>query len=343
MDKEFGAVTRRRFFRGAGQFGLGGVLGWLSGWSSMAVSRAEGAVKSVSEYTYDISDYLKTDPALIHYEEAGAIPVSLRVIRALAVGSGERIYAVGDRGVVCLGGGGELLEEIALSAQPRCLAVEPNGELLIGMKDHVEVWDAGGKRKSRWPAVPGKPVFTGLALSEAYVFVADAGNRIVHRYDHTGTNLGEIGRKDSGRGIRGFIVPSPYFDLSWGKEGVLWVVNPGNHQLEAYSAEGELVTSWGKFGTAIRGFCGCCNPVYFARLPDGRFVTSEKGLPRIKVYSAEGEFESVVAGPESFPKLAGNPNASPAGMAVACDARGRVLVADSAAQSIRIFTRKEKL
>ncbi|MBM3243119.1 hypothetical protein FJZ31_43220, partial [Candidatus Poribacteria bacterium] len=44
----------------------------------------------------------------------------------------------------------------------------------------------------------------------------------------------------------------------------------------------------------IDGFCGCCNPVNFAMLPDGRFVTCEKGLPRVKIYDADGTFSGVV-------------------------------------------------
>ncbi len=69
-------------------------------------------------------------------------------------------------------------------------------------------------------------------------------------------------------------------------------------------ASGELEFAWGKPSAGIEGFCGCCNPVGLAMLPDGRCVTCEKGLPRVKVYSTEGVFESVVAGPETFPENA---------------------------------------
>ena len=34
-------------------------------------------------------------------------------------------------------------------------------------------------------------------------------------------------------------------------------------------------------------FFGCCNPAQLAVLPDGRFVTAEKGIPRVKIYSRE--------------------------------------------------------
>ena len=96
---------------------------------------------------------------------------------------------------------------------------------------------------------------------------------------------------------------------------------------------------------AIDGFCGCCNPANFDMLPDGRFVTCEKGLPRIKVYSPEGDFESVVAGPEAFSKnakscsLNGLSNCRTGGMDVAVDSKGRVIVMDPVERVVRIFER----
>jgi hypothetical protein len=98
----------------------------------------------------------------------------------------------------------------------------------------------------------------------------------------------------------------------------------------------------------VEGFCGCCNPVYFTRLPDGWFVTSEKGLNRIKVYDVTGKFECVVAGPEQLIKdreLAWKSCTNCQvgfGMPVAADARGRVLVLDPSTRDVRIFERKEK-
>jgi hypothetical protein len=71
-------------------------------------------------------------------------------------------------------------------------------------------------------------------------------------------------------------------------------------------------------------------------------VTSEKGLPRIKVYDATGRFESVVAGLEQLeiehqsvvdPRTAGQHSA----FDVATDTQGRVLVLDPRRKVVRIF------
>ena len=81
----------------------------------------------------------------------------------------------------------------------------------------------------------------------------------------------------------------------------------------------------------MEGFFGCCNPAHFAVLADGRFATAEKGVARIKVYDGEGRFESVVAGPEQLPVEAAD---------LTTDSRGRILVLDPKAKSVRIFELK---
>ncbi len=140
-------------------------------------------------------------------------------------------------------------------------------------------------------------------------------------------------------------MPSPYFDVAVAPDGLLRVANPGTHRIEAFTFDGHLELSWGKRGMGIEAFCGCCNPSNIAILADGRVVTAEKGIPRVKVYSESGEFECVVVGPEI---LAPNRSATvetrdelrlhPVDLAV--DSRSRILVLDPAAGSVRIFEHK---
>ena len=70
-------------------------------------------------------------------------------------------------------------------------------------------------------------------------------------------------------------------------------------------------------------------------LPDGRYVTSEKGLLRVKVYDAEGRFESLVADASTL-----GDDTSP--REVAADSRGRVLVLDTPTRSVRVFVKTGK-
>jgi hypothetical protein len=100
--------------------------------------------------------------------------------------------------------------------------------------------------------------------------------------------------------------------------------------MEAYTRDGELQRFFGSAGSAIEQFLGCCNPSNFAILSDGRIVTAEKGVPRVKVYSPQGALESVVAAPSQF----GDNNS---GLDLATDSQGRVLVLEPGLQVIRVF------
>jgi len=301
-------------------------------------------------FTYDLEKHKKIDPALIHYQQTAEIPVAIDEARAIALGPEDRICVAGDQLVQVYDREGAEQSQIALEGRPGCLAVGHAehafpGRIYVGMGDHVEVYDANGTRKAAWEGLGQRAVLTSIALGEQQVFVADAGNKIVLRYDTAGKLLGRIGKRDENRNIPGFVIPSPYFDVAMAPDGLLRVVNPGGHRIEAFTTDGDLEFAWGKPTVNIEGFCGCCNPVNMALLPDGRVVTAEKGLPRVKVYDAEGRFVCVVAGPEVLAPTATATEETRNGhkllaVDVAADSRGRILVLDPAAGCVRIFEHK---
>ncbi len=301
-------------------------------------------------FDYSLEQYAKIDPALIRYEQKALIPLDMTEPQGVAVGLSDEIFVAGDKAIDVLDENGKKLRTIRLEQEPYCLAVakadHPSpGPLYVGMKDHVELYAADGRRQSAWPAAGKRSVLTSIAVGDEDVFVADAGSLVVWHYDRNGKLLGEIGRHDPSRNIPGFVVPSPYFDVAIAPDGLLRVANPGMHQVEAFTFDGQLEVSWGKRGMGIDALCGCCNPSNIAILSDGRIVTAEKGLPRVKVHSPTGEFECVVVGPSV---LAPDPSMlteccdehtlHPVDLAV--DSRDRILVLDPLARALRIFTRK---
>ena len=145
--------------------------------------------------------------------------------------------------------------------------------------------------------------------------------------------MDEIEGKSGNDQIHGFIIPSPYFDLAFNGDGELWVANPGKHSLENYTINGELRTWWTASSVSIKGFSGCCNPVHFAFLPDGTFVTSEKGTIRIKVYKPSGEFLGVVASPSKFKENSHAPD-------LAADDKGNIYALDIDKKMLRLFVKK---
>jgi len=165
--------------------------------------------------------------------------------------------------------------------------------------------------------------------------VGDAGNRIVYKCSTNGQILSKIGEKNEAKEVPGYVIPSPYFDLALDDNNYLWVVNPGRHSFENYNADGSIRTSWGITSFKIEGFSGCCNPAHMAMMADNSFITSEKGMPRIKLYGQHGEFLGVVATPDMFDQdsyLAPD---------IAIDQDQRVVALDFERKQVRIFERKE--
>ena len=126
-------------------------------------------------------------------------------------------------------------------------------------------------------------------MTENDVFAADAGNRVMLRYDKSGKLVRRIGEKNKERNIPGFIIPSPFFDVEIAPRRFAARQQSGTASRGSSTRRtATSKASWGTASMGIEGFCGCCNPINLALLPDGRFVTCEKGLPRVKIYSADG-------------------------------------------------------
>jgi hypothetical protein len=52
---------------------------------------------------------------------------------------------------------------------------------------------------------------------------------------------------------------------------------------------------FGKFGMANpEDFVGCCNPVNLAIAPDGKVITAEKMISRVKIYEPDGKLLAVI-------------------------------------------------
>ncbi len=344
------AADRRSFLRvaawGGGIAGLGG----LAGLGARRLTRGQPTGTTTKpalgpEFTYDVARFQKSDPALVRYEEVSRFPVGLERGRNIAAGPDGSIFVAGTGGIRKFSPSGELTVTIPLDQPVYAVALRPSGEILAGQAGKITVFDPTGAELAVWNELPDGTLPTSIAIAGDHVFVADAGNRLLLKLDATGKHLTNIGTRDPERNIKGFMIPSPYFCVRMAPDGLLRVTNPGEHQIEAYTLDGDLELAWGKASFAVEGFCGCCNPVSFDIFPDGSFVTCEKGLPRVKLYDSHGEFTGLVAGPDAFPAYlaaanAGTPDSLGSGIYAAIDPQGRVLILDVVGGEVRIMKPK---
>ena len=289
--------------------------------------------ESRNPYEFELNNVRTGDTSMAAYTETSQIKTTREEIHGLATDSSGKIYVSGKNGVEIFDASGKAENKFKIDGIAQSITVGEKGEILLGMQDHIEIWNHKGKILSKWASFGPDAVITSIAVKGKDVFVADAGQKVVYRCDLTGNLINKIGLKDPATGVPGFIIPSPYFDLGISADGNLWVVNPGRHSFEKYSFDGTLLTSWAKASMAMEGFCGCCNPSNFAFLNDSLFVTSEKAIERIKIYNTNGTFLAIVATPDQF--VAGTK-----GLDLAVDKKNRILVLDPAKMMIRIFEPK---
>ena len=261
------------------------------------------------------------------------IQSGLEGLRGIAIDGQDRIYLAGASGIRVLDLDGNVLAEWSTPGPARCVALDAEGNVYVGLRTKIEKYDRTGTQLHAWgregTGVGEFSVVTSIAVRGPNVFVGDAGNRCVHRFDLTGDFIGHIGKRDTEAGVVGLVCPSAYLDCAVDDEGVVHVTNPGALRVEMYRADGGILGFWGEGGAAPHQFCGCCNPTNIALMPGGRTVTAEKAIPRVKIYDRDARMLAYM-GPEFFSKDA-------AGLDLAVDSEGRIYVADPGDGAVHVF------
>ena len=305
------------------------------------------------------------------YVAGESIRVGAGMSKSIAAGDGLLLTA-GDGGLAILNRGGAAQ---AVSVAVSCVAIS-RGEIFAGVGSSVQVFDKQGRLIRQW-SVRDAAVLTSIAADERNVYVADAANRVVWRFDRLGSPLGCIGKaavsrvadvssaraegvspsqiqealSAGGRDVRaargqdardaesvGFVVPSPYFDVIVSPDGLLRVANPGMHRIEARTADGQLEFHWGVAGTGEQAFPGCCNPAQIAILPDGRLVTSDKGaIRRIRIWKSDGPNAGTAGQLDVTVAGPTDLGPGPGPLDLVVGADGTIYALDSAAGIVRVY------
>jgi len=253
-----------------------------------------------------------------------------RSLAGIAVGTADRIYALGDGQIRVFDATGSLAAAWYVSENALCLTVAPDGRVCVGALGRVDVYDVKGVRIAGFAVGEAKQpaAVTAVKVFRQEILVADADARLIRRYDLGGKQLGLIGDKSK---TGSFMLPNRWLDFDIDSKGIIRATDTGRHLMTAWTLDGTPVGSFGRFGMSDPAdFVGCCNPVNLALTPDGKIVTAEKMVARVKVFEADGKLLAVI-GPEHFDQSCTH-------IPLAVDSRGRILAGDPVQRQVKIFS-----
>lgn len=253
-----------------------------------------------------------------------------RSLAGVAIGSGDEVCVLGDDEVRVFDAGLRRVRTWRAPEHATCLAVGPDGRVYLGSPGRIDVFDNSGTRLAGFAVGDkDKPAdVTALKISGTDILVADANARLIRRHGPDGTPRGLVGNQSK---TGSFILPNRSLDLAVDRAGVIYATDTGRHQVTTWSLDGAPLGKFGKFGMSDPAdFVGCCNPVNVAVTPDGKVVTGEKMVARVKVFNPDGGLLAVI-GPEHFDPACTH-------ILLAVDSKGRILAADPVRRLVLVFS-----
>lgn len=277
-------IDRRKFLKLSGSLAIGGAFLSVVGnglWKMFTKpenlfydSKRDKGFELLDEDEEFVSPYRRTFGFVVPDE-----------ITALEVEQGS-IYVATPNNIYIYGLSGELQTNFSVPSDLRDLVVF-KGEIYALFPTRIEVYDRQGDMLKDWEACSENSDYCSLAVCEEGVYVTDASNKNICKYNLDGTLSKFI------ESPKGFVVPSYCFGIV-AMDGKVFCSNPGRHIVEEYTTDGDFVKSFGKSGAGKGEFSGCCNPAIITAANNGELLTSEKGIPRVSCYSADGKFQSVL-------------------------------------------------
>ena len=277
-------MDRRKFLKIGGSLTVGGVVLAVVGRNMWNLLKHPDKVFYDSKRTEGITLLKENGDFVSPYRRTFGFEVP-DDISAMEVEGGS-IYIATPNNIYVYGLSGELQTNFPTPSDLRDLAVM-DGRIYALFPSRIEVYDRQGDVVQQWEACSETSDYCSIAVCKEGVFVTDAADKNICKYHSDGTLARFI------QSPVGFIVPSYCFAITY-MDGRIYCSNPGRHRVESYSVDGEFLAAFGKSGADAGAFSGCCNPAIITPANGGELLTSEKGIPRISCYTADGQFRSVL-------------------------------------------------
>ena len=296
-------------------------------------------LENPASYIDDFKALKYIDSTLIGYQRINVIQSDIEKASGLAVNSRGQLFVCGEKELAIFNHSGSKTAVFPLDTAANCIAATEQ-HIYLGQGSSIGVYNMEGSKHISWRTYNSDSYITSLVTTDENIFAADAVNKLVLAFSPGGSIIKEIGRKDTVNGVDGFLIPSMYFDLAAGSYNDIWIVNPGRLRVENYSSTGALRSIMWEERPENNGFTGCCNPAHFTLLPNGDFITYEKGVDKLKHFNIMGNFVCFVAGAGYFK---GDADFGISGNLVkdlVSDSKGLVYILDYYGQ-INIFRKKD--
>lgn len=215
-------------------------------------------------------------------------------LKAVSAGPDGKIYAGGNSFIISYDNQLNKLWQIETLYPVTALTVSGDSLFATSQELIFVLSTENGEIINEWGPYEANSIITSVSANNDYLAVADAGNKIVFILKKDGEVRSMIGHFEDK-----LIIPSPYFDICFTEDNMLYLAHTGKHRIEKWTADGRFISSFGESGTEPDYFCGCCNPAHFSINTTG-FVTAEKGINRIKILGEDGDFIEYVSSENDF-------------------------------------------
>ena len=141
-------------------------------------------------YAFNIDPFSRIDTALINYKESRDLAISFSEPTGVCFHDSQ-LFVVGDQKLQIIEPNGKLLKEVTFIQKPTCVYTSAEN-IFIGFRKSLEVLNRDGVKVAEWNTFSDSTVITSIAEKSGIVFVADAGKRIVRKFNLEGKPQGEI-------------------------------------------------------------------------------------------------------------------------------------------------------
>jgi hypothetical protein len=235
----------------------------------------------------------RKDMGLVDQWKISQVIEEQKGLKAVTVASDGRIFTGGESLIVSYDSKLNKLWQFETSGRINALSI--NGDTIYAASEEtIYLISPSGKVINEWGPYEAKSLITSLSANKDYLAVADAANKIVFIIEKDGEVHSMIGQADEK-----LLIPSLYFDVCLTGDNMLFLAHTGKHRIEKWTTDGEFISSFGEPGSDPGKFCGCCNPAHFTGISGG-FITSEKGINRIKLLDSAGKFVEYVSSVNGF-------------------------------------------